>query len=48
MTFLGQKFCMVVYPAEEKSSGSREEAEEMKEVKSPLSTEDDENHRSVD
>lgn len=39
---------MVVYPAEEKSSGSREEAEEMKEVKSPLSTEDDENHRSVD
>lgn len=37
---------MVVYPAEDKSS--REEAEEMKEVKSPLSTEDDENHKSVD
>lgn len=47
MTYLGQKFCMVVYPAEDKRSGSGEEAEEMKEAKSPLSTED-ENHKSVD
>lgn len=44
MTYMGQKFCMVVYPAE-KNSGSGEEAEE---AKSPLSTEDDENHKSVD
>lgn len=44
MTYLGQKFCMVVYPAEGKG-GEEEEAEEMKEVKSPLSKEDDETHK---
>lgn len=41
MTFFGQAFCMVVYPAEE------EEAEEMKEAKSPLSKEAEENHKEV-
>lgn len=48
MTYLGQKFCMVVYPAEDKSNGSGDEAEEMKEATSPLSREDDENQKSVD
>lgn len=33
---------MVVYPA-----GDNEEAEEMKEAKSPLSKEDEENHKEV-
>lgn len=33
---------MVVYPGEDKGG---EEAEEMKEVKSPLSKEDEENHK---
>uniref|UniRef100_A0A674P6T1 Solute carrier family 7 member 8a n=1 Tax=Takifugu rubripes TaxID=31033 RepID=A0A674P6T1_TAKRU len=42
MSLFGQKFCMVVYPAEDKGE---EEAEEMKEVKSPLSKEDEENHK---
>ncbi|CAG05756.1 unnamed protein product [Tetraodon nigroviridis] len=48
MTYLGQKFCMVVYPAEDKSSGSGEEAEELTEATSPLSTEDDENRKPAD
>lgn len=42
MSIFGQKFCMVVYPAEDKGE---EEAEEMKEIKSPLSKEDEENHK---
>lgn len=42
MSIFGQKFCMVVYPAENKGE---EEAEEMKEVKSPLSKEDEENQK---
>lgn len=48
MTYLGQRFCMVVYPAEDKSSGSGEETEELQEAKSPLSTEDDENRKSAE
>lgn len=48
MTYLGQKFCMVVYPAEDKSNGTGDEGEEMKEAKSPLSKEDDDNNKSVD
>lgn len=43
MTYVGQKFCMVVYPAESKSIESGEEGEEMKEAKSPLSKEDEDN-----
>lgn len=49
MTYLGQKFCVVVYPAEGDggSSGSGE-GEEMKEARSPLSKEDGDNHKSAD
>lgn len=43
MTYLGQKMCVVVYPAETKGT-SEEEQEEMKEVMSPLAQED--NHKS--
>lgn len=39
---------MVVYPAVGKSSGSGEEGEEMKEARSPLSKEDEDNHKSAD
>lgn len=46
--YLGQKFCMVVYPAEDKSNEDGDEGEEMKEAKSPLSKVDDDNHKSVD
>lgn len=47
MTYLGQKFCVVVYPGE--SSSSAEEGEEMKEARSPLSKEEgDTNHKSAD
>uniref|UniRef100_A0A1A8EM34 Large neutral amino acids transporter small subunit 2 n=1 Tax=Nothobranchius korthausae TaxID=1143690 RepID=A0A1A8EM34_9TELE len=45
MTYLGQKLCVVVYPAET-GSGGGEEGEEMKEAMSPLSKED--NHKSGD
>ncbi|KAK1889609.1 Large neutral amino acids transporter small subunit 2 [Dissostichus eleginoides] len=48
MTYLGQKFCVVVYPAMGKSIGSGEEGEEMKEARSPLSKEDEDNHKSAD
>lgn len=48
MTYLGQKFCVVVYPAITGSSGSGEEGEEMKEARSPLSKEDQDNHKSAD
>uniref|UniRef100_UPI0037E84670 solute carrier family 7 member 8a isoform X1 n=1 Tax=Semicossyphus pulcher TaxID=241346 RepID=UPI0037E84670 len=46
ITSLGQKFCMVVYPGETKSSRSADEGEEMKEARSPLSKDDGENHKS--
>lgn len=42
MTYFGQAFCMVVYPAEDNGG---EEADEMKAAKSPLSKEDEENHK---
>ncbi|KAM7366362.1 hypothetical protein PAMP_015809 [Pampus punctatissimus] len=45
MTYLGQKFCVVVYPAQ---SSNTEEGEEMKEARSPLSKEDGDNHKSAD
>lgn len=48
MTYMGQKFCVVVYPAETSNSGSGEEGEEMKEARSPLSKEDQDNHKSAD
>lgn len=48
MTYLGQKFCVVVYPAETGSGGSGEEGEEMKEARAPLSKEDQDNHKSAD
>ena len=52
MTYLGQRLCVVVYPAEDSSSssssGGAEEGEEMKEARSPLSKEDAENHKSAD
>lgn len=44
MTYLGQKMCVVVYPAEEKGTSEEEQQEEMKEVMSPLAQED--NHKS--
>ena len=43
MTYVGQKFCMVVYPAETRSEG-----EEMKDVSSPLAKEDGETPKSAD
>lgn len=48
MTYLGQKFCVVVYPGEGGSSGSGDEGEEMKEAKSPLAKEDGDIHKSAD
>lgn len=48
MTYVGQKFCVVVYPAEDTSSASGEEGEEMKEARAPLSAEDGDNHKSAD
>lgn len=50
MTYVGQKFCMVVYPAvsDSSSSGSGEEGEEMKEARAPLSKEDRDNRKSAD
>uniref|UniRef100_A0A667Z4A6 Large neutral amino acids transporter small subunit 2 n=1 Tax=Myripristis murdjan TaxID=586833 RepID=A0A667Z4A6_9TELE len=47
MTYLGQKFCLVVYPAEGGDS-SGEEGEEMKEARSPLSKEDGDTQKSAD
>lgn len=47
MTYLGQKFCVVVYPAQG-DGGSGEDGEEMKEAMAPLSKEDGENHKSAD
>lgn len=41
MTYLGQKLCVVVYPAE--SSSDADEGQEMAEVKAPLSKEDEDN-----
>ena len=46
MTYVGQKMCMVVYPAmggssSSSSSGSGEDGEEMKEARSPLSKDGD-------
>lgn len=41
MTYLGQKFCMVVYPGVTSSEPSGDEAgQELKEAMSPLSKED--------
>ncbi|XP_034471263.1 LOW QUALITY PROTEIN: solute carrier family 7 member 8a [Hippoglossus hippoglossus] len=49
MTYLGQKFCVVVYPAvTSSSSSSGEDGEEMKEAMSPLSKDDGDNHKSAD
>ena len=48
MTYLGQKFCVVVYPDMGNSGGSGEEGEEMKEARSPLSKADVDNHKSAD
>lgn len=50
MTYVGQKFCMVVYPAvsDSSSSGSSEEGEEMKDARAPLSKEDRDNRKSAD
>uniref|UniRef100_G3Q627 Solute carrier family 7 member 8a n=1 Tax=Gasterosteus aculeatus aculeatus TaxID=481459 RepID=G3Q627_GASAC len=48
MTYLGQKFCVVVYPAMGNSVESGEEGEEMKEARSPLSKEDGDHHKSAD
>ncbi|XP_055012364.1 solute carrier family 7 member 8a isoform X2 [Boleophthalmus pectinirostris] len=42
MTYLGQKLCVVVYPAESSDSGA-DEGQEMTEAKSPLSKEDGDN-----
>lgn len=41
MTYLGQKLCVVVYPAE--TSSDADEGQEMTEVKAPLSKEDGDN-----
>jgi len=51
MTYLGQKFCVVVYPATSTSAGSGEqgeEGEEMKEATAPLSKEEGDNQKSAD
>ncbi|KAG7496993.1 large neutral amino acids transporter small subunit 2-like [Solea senegalensis] len=54
MTYLGQKFCVVVYPAESKGSSSEscsaagEEGEEMKETRSPLSKDDGDSSKTAD
>lgn len=49
MTYLGQKFCVVVYPMEEvkKNEESADEIE-MKEQSVPLSAEDEETPKSAD
>lgn len=50
MTYLGQKMCVVVYPAESGggSNGGGDEGVEMKEARSPLSKEDGDNHKAED
>ncbi|XP_051755284.1 solute carrier family 7 member 8a [Ctenopharyngodon idella] len=50
MTYLGQKFCVVVYPVEDekKNEESRDEMIEMKEQSVPLSAEDEETPKSAD
>lgn len=49
MTYLGQKMCVVVYPAESSSSSNGgEEGEEMQEARSPLSKDEGENHKAED
>ncbi|CAB1351533.1 unnamed protein product [Coregonus sp. 'balchen'] len=51
ITYLGQKFCVVVYPGEAKGSkeaGSGEEGEELKESRAPLSQDDGEKQKSAD
>lgn len=51
MTYLGQKFCVVVYPGETKGgeeAGSGEECEQLKESRAPLSQEDGETQKSAD
>uniref|UniRef100_A0A8C6U9Z9 Solute carrier family 7 member 8a n=1 Tax=Neogobius melanostomus TaxID=47308 RepID=A0A8C6U9Z9_9GOBI len=40
MTYLGQKLCVVVYPAESKSNSDADEGQEMTEAKAPLSKAD--------
>ena len=44
MTYVGQKFCMVVYPAEDHKDDDA--GVELKEEKSPLSGEDEEMQKS--
>uniref|UniRef100_A0A8C8F104 Solute carrier family 7 member 8a n=1 Tax=Oncorhynchus tshawytscha TaxID=74940 RepID=A0A8C8F104_ONCTS len=48
MTYLGQKFCVVVYPGETKGAGNGEEGEELKESQAPLSQDDGETRKSAD
>lgn len=50
MTYLGQKFCVVVYPVEDekKNEESGDEMIEMKEQSVPLSAEDEETPQSAD
>lgn len=46
MTYLGQKLCVVVYPAESSSDSDTDEGQEMTEAKKPLSKEDEDNHKA--
>lgn len=49
MTYLGQKFCVVVYPMEdEKKNEEAGDEIEMKEQSVPLSAEDEETPKSAD
>lgn len=43
MTYLGQKLCVVVYPAESRADSDADEGQEMTEAKAPLSREDEDN-----
>jgi len=48
MTYLGQKFCVVVYPMEQKKEEASGDEIEMKEQTVPLSAEDEETPKSAD
>lgn len=49
MTYLGQKFCVVVYPMEDEKKNEESGDEiEMKEQSLPLSAEDEETPKSAD
>lgn len=47
LTYLGQKFCVVVYPAEDKKNEECEEME-LKEQSAPLSEENRDTAKSAD